>query len=98
MFGTNKIKEVAEKVKKAVIPSKKGTFQGTAVPKRGHTIYEVNKETLEYSPVEFAKQDYVVGEKQQNRRINMKPGCVYISALNEKNLRRKLGLTIKGKN
>lgn len=96
MFGFNSKgtggKDKVSVVKKKEQKEKKETmnFVGRYVPKKGHTIYEVNKETLEYAPVEYAKQDFIIGEKVSRRRINMKDGFTYISALNEKNLKRKL--------
>lgn len=77
MFGLGKSKKSKESEMK---------FVGRFVPKKGLTIYEVNQETLEYAPATFIEQ-----EGTTRKRINMKPGCSYVQALNVKNLERKLG-------
>lgn len=92
MFGFGKNKDEVKKVRSLKQKEKKEemNFVGRYVPKKGCTIYEVNLETFEYTPVEYVQQDFVIGEKAPRKRINMKKGYTYISALNEKNIKRKI--------
>lgn len=64
---------------------------GSYVPKiDGYTIFQYNKETKEFSVAEFRQSDtYVIGGNN-GRKLDVKKGCVYIEALNEKNALKKL--------
>lgn len=69
-------------------------FLGSERLKPGHTLYEVNTRTMEVKPAEYEKLDAVLTDLKAgtriSRRIMVKEDCVYISALNEKNIYRKL--------
>lgn len=66
------------------------------VPHLGHTLYEINKETLEIRKAKFASitGNYVFGEKN-NKELIIQKGFAYVSALNEKNALKKY---LKGRN
>lgn len=84
---TGKAKEVRKKEQKEKKTLKK---VGRVVPRRGHTLYEVNMVEQTIEKATFEKQDYVAGEKAPTKKVVMKKNCVYISALNEKNLKKKV--------
>jgi len=73
-------KEVEKKVKKI----------GSINPHRGHTLFSVNKKTFEIKKAEFKKEDFVMHVKEPNRRVDVEEDCLYIPALNKKNLLKKL--------
>jgi hypothetical protein len=57
---------------------------GQIVPKEGHRIWEVNKETLEVKEAEFSNITYkMFGDNK--KEIIVKDGFAYIAALNKKN-------------
>ncbi len=65
---------------------------GQIKPCKGHTVYSVDKETLEIKeaiittvPMKSEKGDVKIGKK-----IKVEENQFYISALNKKNVRRKL--------
>jgi copper oxidase (laccase) domain-containing protein len=65
---SEQVKETVAEVRKQQ-QEKKQELIGTLKPHRGHTLYKVNKETLEISKAEFEQVDYVVGQKKPNRRV-----------------------------
>lgn len=63
---------------------KEYTLIGNIVPHEGHTIWEINKETLSVTKAKFLTTNYYMfGENK--KEIAVKQGCAYVSALNEKN-------------
>jgi hypothetical protein len=67
----------------------------TITPHRGHKLWEVNVLTrevkeaeYEVEAVDFAKASK--GEMAKRKKVIQKPGFVYLSALNEKNVWKKL--------
>lgn len=74
---------------------KKLTRVGKMRMKKGHTLFKVNKETLEISKVDLSIQisdDSLKDEdaKLKNKRVLTDDNFVYVSALNEKNVQKKL--------
>ena len=69
---------------------------GKIIPHRGHTLFKYNRVTEEMSEAIF--EDTVVEynpdprKMKANRRVMVEKDCVYVSALNKKNARRKLNL------
>ena len=71
---------------------------GKLRPHKGHTIWEVNVKTGEYRKAEFKKQVIDIGEAiskgvdfvAKKREIDKKDDCIYVSALNESSLKKKL--------
>jgi len=70
-------------------------------PRNGHTVFEYNTVTGEVSEAEFEKVDAAPKFRKSsdgvlyalietNKRIIRKPNCIYDSALNEKNFRKKI--------
>lgn len=75
----------AEKIELSVKQKKEKeyTLIGTLVPHEGHTIWEINKETLEVKKASFfSKNYYMFGENK--KEILVKKHCTYISALTKK--------------
>ena len=72
---------------------KKNQLLGNIRPHRGHTLYKVNVKTLEVTEAVFEKQDIewaiATSSKKQAKKILIEKGCIYISALNEKNAVKK---------
>lgn len=61
---------------------------GKIVPHNGHKMWEINTQTLEVKQVKYSNATYSpYGETK--KEIIIKQGCVYISALNEKNALKK---------
>lgn len=71
---------------------KKTVFIGTAYPKKGHTMFEVNlkEKTIEVAefdvPTTLEYNPNVTGVKKSVKKIIKKPDCIYVSALNKKNV------------
>ena len=84
---------------------KKTVFIGTAYPKKGHTMFEVNlkEKTIVVAefdiPTTFEYNPSVTGTKKSSKKIIKKPDCIYVSALNKKNvdkiLKRELNVKLK---
>ena len=76
---------------------KKYELIGHIVPHLGHTLYEINKETLEVRKARFSSitGNYVFGEKNNKELITQK-GFVYVAALNEKNALKKYKKGVNG--
>jgi len=99
-------KDKIEIVKQTSV-EKKTVFLGTARPKKGHTMFEVNYKEHTIVEAAFDKlpaikfKDAITGPPTLKKEITKKPDCIYVSALNKKNalkiLERELGLTIKQK-
>lgn len=86
-------KKRLSKVKKAFTGEAEEQLIGRGVIPKNHTLYEVNIQTLEYEVAEKQHSGNADTVKGARYKLVMKPGYSYVSALNEKNLRRKLGLT-----
>jgi hypothetical protein len=59
-------------------------LDGVLFPHKGHTIWQINEETLEITPAEFSKEAVFVFGKENRPEIIKVPGCVYVAALNKK--------------
>lgn len=94
MFPSEKKKEESIEIVAEQQQEKKLQFAGSIRPHRGHTLYKVNVKTLEIDKAEFEKQDIsfeeVQNKKKPNKKIIIEDGFVYISALNEKNVIKKM--------
>lgn len=77
---------------KQVSIEKQTVFLGSIKPKKGHTLFEVNinSKTIEKAvfdekpPLKFT--DAKLGVKSCSKKITRKDECIYISALNKKNV------------
>jgi len=65
-------------------------YIGSAKTIPGHIVFEVNLLERTIKKAEFVKTDVDFRDKKIVKRINVKKNCTYISALNEKNVRKKL--------
>ncbi len=69
---------------------------GTLKPKRNHILFELDFNTREMRRAEFTKdtvvsfEDAMAGQISVNKQINIKPGCYYVSAMNEENAWKKI--------
>lgn len=74
---------------------------GTFRPYKGHKIFKVNKETLEISEAEITTipiKTKEKGKKLSKKKIIAEDGYTYVSALNIKNVKKKLlKLALRGK-
>lgn len=67
---------------------------GDITPHEGHTLWEINEETLDVKEAKFSNVSYYFGGENKKEVIT-KNGHSYISALNKKNALKKF---TKGKN
>lgn len=58
------------------------------IPYNGHTVWEINKQTLEIKKAEWYNTNYVIGGENKKELV-VKKGYAYVSALNEKNALKK---------
>lgn len=86
----NNMKEIKPKIKDDIELNvkkqneKEYTFIGNLIPHEGHTIWEINNETLEINKAKFISSTYYMfGDNK--KEISVKQKCSYVSALNEKN-------------
>lgn len=82
--------EVSVKQKKQI----EHELVGNIIPHDGHTIWRINKKTLEIEKAKFSNTEYKFGEKQK-KEIIIVDEYAYVSALNKKNALKKFH---KGKN
>ena len=94
MIGDEKVKAETE-----IISEKeqiKGTKFLTAIkPHRGHTLFEVSVKTGFIRKAQFEQTDQFFNAEQKGKNISRtkvicNEGCIYVSALNEKNAIKKL--------
>lgn len=74
---------------------KEKEFIGTIIPHEGHTIFQINNETLEIEEAKFSNTTFVFGGENKKEILIMK-GCTYVSALNKKNALKKYNKGING--
>lgn len=61
------------------------------VPKiDGYKVFQYNKETREFSVAKFRQNETFVLGGNNNPKLDIEKGCVYIEALNEKNALKRL--------
>ena len=68
---------------------KKLLLTGQIVPHEGHTVFEFNLDTHKITVAEFEPIDINYTGTKPNRRIIQKDKCMYASALNMKNAKKK---------
>lgn len=70
---------------------------GSIRPKRGHTLFEVNLDTGDIIPAVKEPIDFVVGKKNSEKKSKVitKGNCIYISALNKRNVIKKINNHLK---
>jgi hypothetical protein len=84
-----------ENVKQQKIEHQK-VFDSRILPHENHTLYEVNLKEKTIEKVIFEKkpiikwEDAVKGQISISKEVIKKPDCIYISALNIKNVRKIL--------
>ena len=61
---------------------------GNIAQHEGHTMWEINKETLEIKPAKFSNATYKMFG-QNKKEIIVKEGYAYVSALTKKNALKK---------
>lgn len=93
-------KDQIENVKQVEV-QKQLQLHDRRIPKKGHTLFEINKITGQVVKAELVELKEVPFEKAKRlqpiatHKVIMKENCFYVSALNIKNLFRKLGFVIK---
>lgn len=91
-FTSEKDTEDKIEIVKQTSIEKQTVFIGYVLPKKGHTMFEYNlkEKTIveavfdELPPLKF--QDAKLGVKSASKNITKKPDCIYVSALNKKNV------------
>jgi hypothetical protein len=89
-------KNLLEKDKLEIVKQQQAEIQKvldrTLKPKKGHTLFEVNLiensiQTATFDELPNVKwEDAVKGQISLQKKITKKPNCIYISALNIKNV------------
>lgn len=91
--------EVVETVKEEKEPQLK--LAGRIRPKKNHILFEINLEEGTIERAQFEKmEDFILGrgkETIKKKEVIMKKGCLYVSALNEKNAIKKLNRALPKK-
>ena len=62
---------------------KKDPKIGSMIPKKGHTLFEVD-----LGNNTFQKAKFEVDSKTHSKKVVIQKNCIYISCLNEKNLKK----------
>jgi hypothetical protein len=88
LFKNSSKDEIKEVRKKEV--DKKLNKIGTVTPHRNHILFSINNKTYEIKRAVFAQQDAQFTTGPQNKKVIVEKDCVYLSALNKKNLIKKL--------
>jgi len=68
---------------------------GVLKPHSGHSIFEIDVETLEVKYAQFVTYTFSIGKNHSNKELLVRDGFAYICALNEKNALKKY---LKGSN
>jgi hypothetical protein len=68
---------------------------GVLKPHSGHSVFEINLETLVIEKAKFTEYTFVIGQNHNNHELIVKGGYAYVCALNEKNALKKY---LKGDN
>lgn len=89
-------KDLLEKDKVEIVKQQQAEiqkiFDSTIKPKKGHTLFEVNLiektiEKAEFDELPIVKwEDALNGQISVQRKITKRSNCIYISALNKKNV------------
>ena len=87
----NTVSEIVSKKEQRKEDKKLATIK----PQRGHTLFEWNSKEGTIEKATFEKMDVSWLDaknlnKPKNRKIIVKPNCVYIPALNKKNVIKKI--------
>lgn len=76
---------------KQVEIKKNNKLVGRIKPRRGHTVFEVNLELGTVEKAKYKDKTYFLGlVRTSNQVIQINENCIYESALNKKNLLKKL--------
>lgn len=87
----NEKKDKLEFVKQTQAETQK-VHIGTLRPKRGHSLFEVNLKLKTICLADFNKtevvkfEDAMKGTISVNKKVDIKDDCIYISALNKRNV------------
>lgn len=87
----NEKKDKLEFVKQTQAETQKVKI-GTLRPKRGHSLFEVNLKLKTICLADFNKtevvkfEDAMKGTISVNKKVDIKDDCIYISALNKRNV------------
>lgn len=87
------IEDKIENVKQVQIEKETQLIGSVKNLKKGLTLFEINRETLEVNPAEFEKTLVVdfnaIGNQTPTKKVVTKEGCFYSLALNKKNALKK---------
>jgi hypothetical protein len=77
-------------IEKQAEQEKQNKLVGRIIPKKGHIIFEVNLKNGDVNEAEFEKLLLLEEIKRPKKKIQVNKDCIYVSALNLKNLKKKL--------
>jgi len=98
---TNEFKDTEVKVVSEQQQKKQKQFIGSTKKKKGHTLFEFNTRTKEITPAKFKVATVSISsfddtvERVMNYTVITNPDCLYMQALNKKNVLKKLKKPIK---
>lgn len=90
----HKADEIA--IVKQVQQKKQRAHVGTIFPHEGHSIYEYNHNTKELQKATFEINTAYTVDGSNNKTINVKENCFYLSSLNLKNAAKKIHKRFNG--
>lgn len=77
-------------IKKQVKVEPDYLLEGQILPKKGQLVYEIDTNTLEVREAEYERATVAIfGAEIPPRKLIIKPGCIYIPAINKSNALRK---------
>jgi hypothetical protein len=66
------------------------TLVGTERKQKGLTLFEYDKATCKIEPAEYETTDVFVLGMEAQSKVNVRPNCIYIQAMNKKNALKKV--------
>jgi len=98
-------KHIPEKDKVEIVNQAEKKYElkklGTITPQRGHVLFQINTQTGDIELAEYEKVDALLPTRINKadagivKKVLIKTGCVYVSALNKKNAIKKFNKRVK---
>ena len=77
-------------IKKQVKVEPDYLLEGQILPQKGQIVYEIVEWSMEVKEAEYERATVALfGAEMPPRKLIMRPGCIYIPAINKKNALRK---------
>lgn len=70
---------------------KKLIYIGSTRIRKGHTLFEINHKEMTIEKAEYISEGVIGADKKahKKKKVNVKPNCIYIGALNKDNAVKK---------